>query len=78
MSEVRLRGYLTVGNGTNVFYLPPGYRPAYNCYYGARALTTAGVFTTTHCMVWTDGSVAVAYSGLSTVILDGISFRAEQ
>ncbi|MED0680728.1 hypothetical protein P4T20_15790, partial [Aneurinibacillus thermoaerophilus] len=77
MGIVRLRGRLGIGttsNSTVIFYLPVGYRPSQNLFVH----TPSGDI-----YIGTDGSIRIYNYASNTgapnvVLIDGISFRAEQ
>lgn len=70
---VHLRGTVTGGTISWIFTLPAGYRPSQNSLFATDHNGAYG-----RVAVITDGSVTSDIGGFSNVILDGITFLAEQ
>jgi hypothetical protein len=79
--NVRIKGYLKSGMttaGTTLFVLPAGYRPAERRNFPSESAGTSIVSTPIY--VDSNGTVALGDSGTGNawLMLDGITFRAEQ
>lgn len=76
--DVRIRGIVNGGTaGSNIFYLPVGYRPSKNVYLPI-ASSNAGTIVNGYCSVAPDGTVFISSNvGVTWVEIDN-SFRAEQ